>query len=132
MLDTALSILGSFWGEVSPKLLTLFGLILLDVLMGIARAVHQGQFEWKKVGQFYKSMVLPYIIGWLAVSLTIWMISLEMLPAEVSVWLNPALLWTTWLVVAATIGGSIKENVVALYQARLDLINMAQNSKAQG
>lgn len=132
MLDTALSILGSFWGEVSPKLLTLFGLILLDVLMGIARAVRQGQFEWKKVGQFYKSMVLPYIIGWLAVSLTIWMISLEMLPAEVSEWLNPALLWGTWLVVAATIGGSIKENVVALYQARLDLINMAQNSKAQG
>ena len=33
-------------------------------------ASRTSQFEWKKIGQFYKSIVVPYIIGYLAFFLT--------------------------------------------------------------
>jgi len=46
---------------------TLVGLIVLDVVLGIAAALRSGEFNWQEVGRFYTSMVLPMILGFAAV-----------------------------------------------------------------
>ena len=38
---------------------TLIGLILLDVVLGVAAALRIGVFNWRRLGQFYSSNVLP-------------------------------------------------------------------------
>ena len=48
------------------RLYTILGLIVLDVVLGVAVAIKNGKFEWFKVGQFYRTMVAPYVIGYLA------------------------------------------------------------------
>jgi hypothetical protein len=48
------------------RLYTILGLIVLDVVMGVAVAIKNGEFVWFKVGQFYRTMVAPYVIGYLA------------------------------------------------------------------
>jgi len=48
------------------RLWVILGLIGLDVVLGIARAIAAGRFEWGKVGQFYRTMVVPCILGYLA------------------------------------------------------------------
>jgi len=48
------------------RLYTILGLIVLDVVLGMAVAIKNGRFEWYKVGQFYRTMVAPYVIGYLA------------------------------------------------------------------
>jgi ABC-type spermidine/putrescine transport system permease subunit II len=35
-------------------------------VVGVAVAIKNGQFEWNKVGQFYRTMVVPNVIGYLA------------------------------------------------------------------
>ena len=48
------------------RVMAIIGLILLDVLLAIAAAIKTSTFDWRKLGEFYKTMVLPYIIGYLA------------------------------------------------------------------
>ena len=50
-----------------PRVRTLLGLIVLDVVLGIAAAIKTGQFDWQELGRFYTSMVLPMILGFAAV-----------------------------------------------------------------
>ena len=46
---------------------TIVGLILLDVALAVATAIRQGEFEARKLGQFFRTMVVPYVIGYLGV-----------------------------------------------------------------
>lgn len=41
-------------------------LIALDVVLGIAAALKRGEFQWPKVWQFYRTMILPYLITYVA------------------------------------------------------------------
>jgi hypothetical protein len=49
-----------------PRVLTLLGLIVLDAVLGVSEALQSGTFEWRKLPEFYRSMVLPYVLGYLA------------------------------------------------------------------
>ena len=46
-------------------------LIGLDVLLGVASAVKQGKFQWSKVWQFYRTMVIPYLISYVGIQVAI-------------------------------------------------------------
>lgn len=44
--------------------LAIVALIFLDVLTGIVAAVRSGRFDLQRVGTFYRSNVVPYLIGY--------------------------------------------------------------------
>lgn len=46
---------------------TIVGLILLDVALAVAEAIRLQRFEWRRLGEFFRTMVAPYLIGYLGV-----------------------------------------------------------------
>lgn len=58
------AVLDFFYGSMLPMIL---GLVALDVISGVAASLKTGTFDWGKVGQFYKTMVAPYVLLYLAV-----------------------------------------------------------------
>jgi hypothetical protein len=51
----------------SARFFSILGLIGLDLAFGLAVAIKQGEFQLKELGRFYQTMVLPYILGYMAV-----------------------------------------------------------------
>lgn len=93
---------------------TIVGLILLDVLLGIACAFRTGGFQWARVAEFYRTMVIPYVIGYLALFVAIGYI----IPPNVEglEFLNQALVTAAWLALLGALLGSIKQNAEMLYK----------------
>jgi len=92
---------------------TIGGLILIDVVFGIAKSIKVGQFEWKKVGQFYQTNVLPYVLGYLALFIGAKFISAD--------WVGPAqwlvadgAIWAVWAAIVVSLAASILESVKVL------------------
>jgi len=67
-------------GILGPVLATLFGLITLDVLLGVAVALRTGTFKWQVVATFYKTNVLPYGLAALAIAGAAAFVSYDLLP----------------------------------------------------
>lgn len=67
----------------SELLTTLLGLIFLDVVLGIAVAIVKEEFDWKELTKFYKTKILPYILGWFAIELASQLIVIDILPEQV-------------------------------------------------
>jgi hypothetical protein len=114
LMNAILTVLFSFWSEIAPKLATLAGLILLDVLLGISLAVRQKRFQWSAVGAFYYTMILPYLISWTGFVLVLQFINVNLVPPGYQEWLI-GLGNLGWVVIVLTILGSIKRNGVGLY-----------------
>lgn len=38
--------------------------IVLDLVLGVAVAIQQKKFEWSKLADFYRSKVVPNLLGW--------------------------------------------------------------------
>ncbi len=95
-----------------PRVRTLFGLILLDVVLGIAAAIRAEKFEWKRVGQFYKTMVIPYVLGYLAFWGAAFLLDPEWLGG--AAWLIDAMQWAPWTALVAALVGSIVVNIRGL------------------
>lgn len=53
--------------EFANMLFGLLALIALDLLFGVALAIKLKVFDWKKLGDFYRTTVVPNVIGWLAI-----------------------------------------------------------------
>ncbi len=51
--------------------LTLLGLIVIDLMFGVALAARTHVFEWHKLADFYGSTVLPNLLGWLTVHVVV-------------------------------------------------------------
>lgn len=49
------------------RLHLILALIGIDLILGICVAIRAGVFQWKKVGRFYQTNVIPYMLGYLVV-----------------------------------------------------------------
>jgi len=67
-LDEVLATVDRFFRDA--RLYVILGLIGLDVVLGVAAALKTGVFDWHKLGDFYKTMVAPYVLGYLALYVT--------------------------------------------------------------
>ena len=47
----------------------LFAMIAVDLVTGVMCALRAGHFQWSKVALFYRTNVVPYVLGWLLVFL---------------------------------------------------------------
>ena len=74
----------------------------------IRAALKEGKFEWRKVGQFYQTMVLPYVGGYLTLYVVIGLIP------ELEGVLGDGLALAALSFVVATLGGSIFANFARL------------------
>lgn len=90
----------------SAMLQTIIGLIALDLLFGIWSAIKAGKFDWKKVGTFYRTNVIPYVGGYLTVFVAFSLVPglEEMLAGELTV----ASLFSA---IVFNLGGSIIANL---------------------
>jgi len=83
----------------------ILGLCALDIAFGVGVALRSGVFDWKRVGQFYKTQVLalfvPYIVTLAVVTLVVGIV--DFLPAA----LAPA---TMLAGILAKLAGSIVSN----------------------
>jgi hypothetical protein len=102
--------LGELYGG---QVITIFALILVQVISGIAVALKIGVFEWSKLGDFYRTIVVPKFLGWLAAIIMAQFVLAPNLPAGYE-WINPAIAVIAFGVVVAALAGAIWENFQAL------------------
>jgi hypothetical protein len=57
--------------EFIDMALVLLGLIVIDLMFGVALAIRTHVFEWHKIADFYGSTVLPNLLGWLTVHVVV-------------------------------------------------------------
>lgn len=86
---------------------TIAGLILLDILLAVAAAVKSGLFDWRKLAAFYQTMVVPYILGYLAIYLAANLISVELL-GEMKDVVGEVAIWMAW----ASIVGNLVADII--------------------
>lgn len=58
-----LTYIGLFFADARVQ--TILGLIIAEVFLAVAAAIKNKKFEWQKIGDFYLTMVVPYILGFL-------------------------------------------------------------------
>ena len=100
-------------------------LIGLDLVMGIASAIKRGVFQWDFVAQFYQTMVLPYVIGYLALY-----VAFALVPEGLDGILGQGLVSAAFAAIALNLAGSIFRNLQALGLKSED--NRANARAAQG
>lgn len=100
---------------VVKHILTLLGLILFQLILAVALSFKERTFDWKKLADFYKSMVLPYLIGWLGFIILARLVSVELLGPEYSALVADGVTWLAWLVVVSSLGARIWETLKTLY-----------------
>ena len=49
---------------MDARTLTIFVLIVMDLVTGIMAALSQHRFEWKRIGDFYATNVLKFVLGY--------------------------------------------------------------------
>lgn len=100
----------------SWQLKTLLGLIIVDVALGVASALRRNVFDWARLADFYKTAVLPYVIGYLAFYVAIgFLIPPESL-GQLGEPVNQATVTLAWGALVANLIKSILGNFRELYQ----------------
>ena len=96
------------------QLVTLLGLILLQVILAVALAIREKKFELQKLADFYQSKVVPYVIGWLAFVFVVRLISTDYL-GEYSGLVGDGVTWLSWLAVVSSLAARIVDTAKDLY-----------------
>lgn len=97
----------------NPRVKTIAALILLDVLLGVAESLKKGEFDFGELGRFYKTMVLPYLVGYVALAFFIPWLTGDLL-GQFSETLNDGLVVTAWIALLAPLGKSILKHLNGL------------------
>lgn len=102
----------------SWQLKTLIGLIVLDLVLGVAAALRTGTFEFGKLGNFYKTNVIPYVLGYLAFYVVVsYVIPVEAL-GDLGEPINEAAVTLAWATLVGSLVSSIAKNFTALYKVQ--------------
>jgi len=113
MDDILFDILGSW------QVKTVAGLVLIDVVLGVAAAIRAGIFDWQKLADFYLTNVLPYILGYavffVAVNFVIPPEGFAAFPPEVAEWVNEAVVDLALATLLVKLGLSIADSARVLY-----------------
>jgi len=88
---------------------TILGLIALDVALAVAEAIKENRFDWHKLGEFYRSMVVPYVLGYMAVY-----VAITYIPGDVGSILGEAVRLLGFAGVLSTLAASIVGHAKAI------------------
>lgn len=105
-------LLPSFFG---PQITALLAMVAAQVLLAVALAVRQGVFEWKKLADFYRTMVIPMLIGWVALAILAKFAGNGVLGPTYGDMAAEGVSGLAWLAVVASLGSRIAGTVKELY-----------------
>jgi len=111
------AILTGFLDKYGALALALVVLIAADVILGIASAVKRGVFQWDVVANFYRTNVVPKLVGWLGLQLVVYAVSLPGVIDVIGVptWVDPAVATASLVAVGASLLNSIYDNARELF-----------------
>jgi hypothetical protein len=112
LTDIILALVISILTSASMRIL--FGVILLDLGLGIAHALKEQRFEWGRVADFYRTNVGPYLVGYVTLHLVISFIIPPDSLAGLGAALSPALVTGLWGLIMASLSASIARHLQAL------------------
>ena len=75
-----LAFLSNIPALLGQHLSTLVGLVFLDLVLGVSVALRTGEFDVGSVAMFYKTNVLPFLIGYIGVTGAVMFVAPELLP----------------------------------------------------
>ncbi len=109
------NILGQIFTEAfGLQVLGALILIVGDLLLGVWVALKTGVFEWAKVGDFYKTTVLPLLGGWLTVYFMYSLVVIFAIPDMPSV-VTAVFLGSAYSALFVTLGSGIVEKARILW-----------------
>ena len=112
-VDTILELVIAFFTD--PRVQAIGALIIMDVVLGVAAALKAGDFDFKKVADFYQTNVVPYILGYLAFYIgTKIIVDPAAILGEWSHIVGEAAISVAWAAIIASLGGSIVANIKKL------------------
>ena len=110
-----LAFLGNIPALLGQHLSTLVGLVFLDLVLGVSVALRTGEFNFDTVAMFYKTNVLPFVIGSIGVSGAVMFVAPELLPGNTGEAFALVVAWVGFsTIVGQLLFGSIVPNVRAL------------------
>lgn len=101
-------------GEIfGGQILMVLALCLAQVLTGVAVALKAGVFEWSRLGDFYRTIVAPKLMGWLAAVILARFVLLDYLPENLKI-IGQGIEVIAFGAVVLALGGAVLENFQAL------------------
>ncbi len=100
---------------LGPQITALLALVVVQVLLAVALAVRQKVFDWRLLADFYRSRVLPMLIGWLGFVILVKFATAEILGPTYGVMAGDGVSWAAWLAVVASLGARIITDAKDLY-----------------
>lgn len=92
-----LEFIGLFFADARVQ--TVAGLVILEVFLAIAVALRRGEFAWRRLGEFYQTMVIPYLLGFLGFFLAGKFITLSLLEPYDTI-VGEGAIWLAWITLA--------------------------------
>lgn len=89
-----LEYIGLFFADTRVQ--TIAGLIILEVFLAVALAIKKNEFAWRRLADFYRTMVIPYLLGFLGFFLAGKFIKMALVePYDVIV--GEGAIWLAWI-----------------------------------
>lgn len=111
-MDVVWKVILQVFESYRVQILTLVGLILLDVVMGVASAIKAKAFKWNKLADFYCTTVLPQLIGWIGLTVTMHLVVPDVYGVASSATANLA-----WATIVANLGASVGKSFKEVFGA---------------
>lgn len=89
-------------------------LVVVDLVFGVIVAVKSGTFDLRKLGDFYKTTVLPYLLGWVVLSLSIKLVGVFGLD-QIAPFLPASLETGAYLLLLVSVGIQLKDKFMAIW-----------------
>ena len=105
-MENILATVDTFFRDA--RLYAILGLILLDVVLAVAQAIQDKRFEWFRLADFYQTMVVPFILGYLALYL------LVSVSIGVDQFIGQAAVFSAFATIAAHLIASIADHAKAI------------------
>ena len=99
------------------RVVTIEGLIVLDVILAVAAAIKARVFDWRRLAEFYRSMVVPYVLGYLAFYIVG---ELFFVPKWLGDWSSLAgdgIQWVAWMALVGNLGADVMNSAKTLNYA---------------
>lgn len=107
-----LEIVKAFFGD--GRVMTILGMILVDVLLAVAVAIKGKKFDWRRLAEFYQTMVVPYILGYMAFYLAAEFFFVEKWLGDWSTLAGDAVQWVTWMALVGNLVADVMKSAKAL------------------
>lgn len=101
-----------FLTTYGPYLLGLLVLVVVDVLTGIASALKRKSLDFKLLGNFLATSVLPLVLGWVALSIFSFAVAnVPGLPPAIAGLIGPGVTGSAYVLIVLELGASVLQNL---------------------